>query len=85
MSGCVSVMFFVLLSRSSRSIFFGWCYLSCLWMSFARDSLNGGFAGILLYMLCIFSNLMFSIVQMLVPSSLCSEVCVGFVGCCVSS
>jgi len=51
-SGCVSVMFFALLSRRSRSIFFGWCCLSDLWMSFARDSSNGGFVGILLYMSC---------------------------------
>ena len=54
-------------------------------MSFARDSSNGGFMGILLYMSCSLSNLLFSIVNMVVPSGLCSEVCVGFVGCCVSS
>jgi hypothetical protein len=46
-SGCVSVRFFALMSRSSRSIFFGCCCLSCLCTSFARDSSNGGFVGIL--------------------------------------
>ncbi len=54
-------------------------------MSFARDSSNGVFVGILLHMSCSLSNLLFSIVQMVVPSGLCNEVCVGFVGCCVSS
>jgi hypothetical protein len=72
---CVSVMFFALLSRISRSIIFGWCCLSCLWMSFARDSSNGGFMGMVLYMSCSLSNLLFSIVQMVVPSGLCSEMC----------
>jgi hypothetical protein len=36
---------------------------------------------VLLYISCSLSSLRFSIVQMRVPSSLCSEVCVGFVGC----
>ena len=53
-SGCVSVMFFALMSRSSRSIFFGWCCFSCLWMSFNRDSSNGEFVGVLSYMSCSF-------------------------------
>jgi len=66
-SGCVQVMFFPLLNRSSRSIFFGWCCLSCLWMIFARDSSNGELVGILLYMSCSLSNLQFSIVHMVVP------------------
>ena len=80
-SGCVSMMFFDLLSRSFRMIFFGWCCLSCLWMSFARNSSIRGSVGMLYYMSCSLSNLLFSIVQMGVPSGLCNEVCVGFVGC----
>ena len=66
-SGCVSVMFFALPSTSSRSIFFGWCCLSCLWMSFARDSSNDVFVGILLHMSCSLSSRLFSIVQMVFP------------------
>jgi len=54
-------------------------------MCFARDSSNVGFVGMLLYMSCSLSNLMYSTVQMVVPPGLCSVVCVGFVGCCVSS
>ncbi len=51
----------------------------------ASDFSNGGFLAALLYISCNLSSLRLSIVQMRVPSSLCSEVCVGFVGCCVSS
>ena len=54
-------------------------------MSCASDSSNGGFSGVLLYMSCSLSNLRFSIVQMRVPSGLCSVVCDGFVGCWVNS
>ena len=54
-------------------------------MSFVRDSLNDGFVGMLMYMSCSLSDLLFSIVHMVFPSGLCNEVCVGFVGCCVSS
>ena len=39
----------------------------------------------LLYMSCSLSSLRFSIMQMRVPSGLCSVVCDGFVGCWVSS
>ena len=49
------------------------------------DSSNGELLAALLYISCSLSNLRLSIVQMRVPSGLCSEVCVGFVGCCVSS
>ncbi len=54
-------------------------------MSFARDSSNGGFVGMSLYMPCNLSNLLFCGVQMVVSFGLRNEVCVGFVGCCVSS
>jgi hypothetical protein len=83
-SGCVSMMFFALLSRSSL-VFFWMVLLSCLWMSFARDSSNDGFVVKLLYMSCSLSDLLFSVVQTVVPFGLCSVVCVGFVECCVSS
>ena len=36
-------------------------------------------------MSCSLFSLLFSIVQMRVPSGMCSVVCDGFVGCCVSS
>ncbi len=53
-------------------------------MRCASDSSNGGFSGVLLYMSCSLSSIRFSIVQMWVPSGLCSVVCDGFVGCWVS-
>ncbi len=84
-SGCVSRIVFALLSCSSLRIYFGWCCLSYLCMSFARDSSNRGLLGMLLYMSCSLSSLMFSIVHMVVPSGLCSAVWVGFDGCCVRS
>ncbi len=54
-------------------------------MRCARDSFNGGLFDVLLYMSCSLSSLRFSIVQMRVPSGMCSVVCDGFVGCWVSS
>ncbi len=54
-------------------------------MRCASDSSNGGLSGVLLYMSCSLSSLMFSIMHMRVPSGLCSVVCDGFVGCWVSS
>jgi len=54
-------------------------------MRCASDSSNGGLLGILLYMSCSLSSLRFSIVQTRDPSGMCSVVCDGFVGCCVSS
>ena len=84
-SGCVSMVFFALLSCSSLRIFFGWCCWSFLWMSCASDFSNGGLLPALWYISCSLSSLRLSIVQMNVPSGLCSEVCVGFAGRCVSS
>ena len=57
----------------------------CLCMSLARDSANGGFVLSCLYMSWSLSSLLFSIVHLVVPSGLCSVVCVFCVGCCVSS
>jgi hypothetical protein len=56
-----------------------------LCMRCASASSNGGLLGVLLYVSCSLSSLRFSIVQMRVPSVLCSVVCDGFVGCWVSS
>jgi len=53
-------------------------------MFFARDSSNGGFVGMMLHMSCSLSNLLFYIVQMVVPSGLCNEAGVDFVVCCVT-
>ena len=39
----------------------------------------------MLYMSCSLSSFRFSIVQMRVPSGVCSVACDGFVGCCLSS
>jgi len=84
-SNCVSMMFFALLSYNFLRIFFGWCCLPFLWIRCASDSSNGGLLAVLLYISCSLSSLRFSIVQMRVPSGLCSEVCDGFVGCWVIS
>ncbi len=54
-------------------------------MSRAIDSSNGGLLAALLYISCSLSSLRLSFVQMRVLSGLSSEVCVGFVGCGVSS
>ncbi len=54
-------------------------------MSCASDSSNGELLAEFLYISCSLSNRRLSIVQMVFPFSLCNEVCVGFVGCCVSS
>ena len=54
-------------------------------MSLTRDSANGGFVLSCLCMSWSFSSLMFSIVHMVLPSSLRSVVCVFCVGCCVNS
>ena len=57
----------------------------------AKDSANGGFVLSCLYTpwslssLLFFISLLFSIVHMVVPSSLCNVVCVCYVRCCVSS
>ncbi len=56
-----------------------------LGISFARVSSSGGLVGVLLYMLCSLSSLLFSIVHRGVRFGLCGVVCVDFVGCCVSS
>jgi hypothetical protein len=56
-----------------------------LWMRCASDSSKGGLLGELLYMSYSLSSLRLSIVQMRVPSGLCSVVCDGIVGCWVSS
>ena len=57
----------------------------CLCMSLARDSANGVLVVSCLYMSWSLSSLLFSIVHMVVPSGLCSVVCVFSVRCCVSS
>jgi hypothetical protein len=57
----------------------------CRCMSLARDSGNGRFVFSCLHMSWILSSLLFSIVHMVMPSGLCSVVCVFSVGCCVSS
>ena len=54
-------------------------------MSCASDSSNGGLLAALFYISRSLSNLRLSIVQMSISSGMCSEVCVGFIGCCVSS
>ncbi len=54
-------------------------------MRCASDSSNGGLLDVLLYMSYSLSSLRLSIVQIRVPSSLCSVVRDGFVGCCASS
>ena len=54
-------------------------------MSLARDSANGGFDLSCLYTSWSLSGLLFSIMRIVVPSGLCSFVCVFCVGCCVSS
>jgi len=54
-------------------------------MSLASDSANGGFALSCLYMSWSLSSSLFSIVHMVVPSGLCSVVCVFSVVCCASS
>ena len=48
----------------------------CLWMSLARDSVNGGFVLSCSYMSWSLSSLLLSIVYMVVPSILCNVVCV---------
>ena len=50
-------------------------------MRFASDFSNDGLLAELLYISCNLSSRRLSIVQMIVPSCLCSEVHVGFVGC----
>jgi hypothetical protein len=57
----------------------------CLCMSLARDSANGGFVLSCLYISWSLSSRLFSIVHIVVPSGLCSVVCVCSVGCCDSS
>jgi hypothetical protein len=54
-------------------------------MRCASDSSKGGLLVELLYMSCSLSSLRSSIVQMRVPSGLCSVVRDGIVGCWVSS
>jgi hypothetical protein len=49
-------------------------------MSLARDSANGGFVLLCLYMSWSLPSLLFSIVVMIVPSGLYSVVCVICVG-----
>ena len=84
-SGCVFGVVFALLSWSSLWIFFSLCWLSCLCTSLASDSSNGGFAPSCLYMSWSLSSHKLSIEQTVVPSGLCSVVCVCCVGCCASS
>jgi len=57
----------------------------CRCRSLARESANGGFVLSCLYMSWSLSSLLFSIANMVVPSGLCSVVCVFCVGCCISS
>jgi hypothetical protein len=57
----------------------------CLCMSLARDSANGGLVLSCLYISCSLSSRLLSIVHIVVPSGLCSVVCVCSVGCCDSS
>ena len=71
---------FDLVSWSSLWTFLRLCCVLCLCMSLARDSANGGCVLSCLYMSWSLSSLMFSIVHMVVPSGLCSVVCVCFVG-----
>ena len=54
-------------------------------MSLNRDSANGGFVSMFLYISCSLSSLRFSILHMVAASGLRRVVCDGFVGCCVSS
>ena len=61
------------------------CCVLCLCMSLARESANSGFVLSCLYMSWSLSTLLFSIVHMVVPSGLCSIICVFCVGCLVSS
>ena len=84
-SGWMSMMFFALLSNSSRWIFFMWFCLLFLWIRCASDSSKGGLLCELLYMSCSLSSLRLAIMQMRVPSGLCNAVCDRFVGCWVSS
>ena len=84
-SGCVSMVFFALLSSSSLWFFFRKFCLLFLCMRCASASSNGGLLDVLLYVSCSLSSLGFSIVQMRVPSGLCSVMCDGFVWCWVSS
>ena len=84
-SGCVSMVFFALLSCNSLRIFFWWCCLSFLWVRYASDSSNYGLLAVLLYISCSLSSLRFSIVHMRVSSGMCSEGCVCFAGYWVSS
>ena len=50
--------------------------MMCLCMSLARDSANGGFVLSRLYILWSLSSRLLSIVHIVVPSGLCSVVCV---------
>ena len=59
--------------------------MSFLRMSCASDFSKRGLLAALLYISCTLSSPRLSIVQTRVPSGLFSEVCVGFVGCCMSS
>ena len=56
-----------------------------LWISCTNYFSNGGLLAAWLYISCNLSSLRLSILQMWAPSGLCSEMCVGFVGCRVSS
>ena len=80
-SGWVSMMFLALLSCSSSWIFFRWCCLLFLWTRCASDSSNEGLWGVFLHISCSLFSLRLSIVEMRVPSGLCSVLSDGFVGC----
>ena len=76
-SGCVSGASSALLSWSSLWIFLRLCWLLCLCMSLVSDSSNGGFVPSCLYIMSwSLSSRFLSIEQTVVPSGLCSVVCV---------
>ena len=79
-SGCVSGADFDLVSWSTLLIFLRLCCVLCRCISLARDSANGGFVLLCLYMSWSLSSLLFSILHKVMPSGLCSVVCVFCVG-----
>ena len=76
---------FELVSWSSLWTFLRLCCVLCLCISLAKDSANGGFVLSCLYISWSLSSRLLSIVHIVVPSGLCSVVCVCSVGCCDSS
>ena len=67
---------FDLVSWSSLWTFLRLCCVLCLRMSLARDSVNGGFVLSCLYISWSLSSRLLCIVHIVVPTGLCSVVCV---------